>query len=90
MQEARDAIEVQMQSLKLVTQCCSVASRVLQNGGAPLDLGKFKEMVWQTMKKTKAGKLPSAIQKTYKPNVNIISTTYASKPTKFTNCILVK
>ncbi|XP_076818587.1 uncharacterized protein LOC143464600 isoform X2 [Clavelina lepadiformis] len=76
--EARDAIEVQMQSLKLVTQCCSVASRVLQNGGAPLDLGKFKEMVWQTMKKTKAGKLPSAIQKTYKPNV-----IYKSNDTKF-------
>ena len=61
---------MQMQSLLLVTQCCSVANKILKGGGAPVDMDSFKAMVRQTMAKTKAGKLPNALQRAYKPRVS--------------------
>ena len=61
---------MQMQSLKLVTECCSVAGKILKGGGAPMDMNTFKKMVRETMSKTKAGKLPSVIQKAYRPKVS--------------------
>ncbi|XP_078492960.1 uncharacterized protein LOC144748577 [Ciona intestinalis] len=67
--EAKEMIKVQMQSLKLVTQCCSVGSRILQGGGAPLDLQNFKQMVRKTMKSTKAGHLPAAIHTPYRTTI---------------------
>ena len=48
-----------------------MAGRILKGGGAPMDMNNFKKMVRQTMGKSKAGKIPNAIQKAYKPRVSI-------------------
>lgn len=57
---------MQMQSFRLVTECCTVAGKILRGGGAPMDMDNFKMMVKQSMAKLNSGKLPSAIKKTYK------------------------
>lgn len=62
---------MQSQSLELVQQCCTVATRILENGGAPLDLKNFKKMVWETMKKSEKGKLPKEVLTHYKCSVSI-------------------
>jgi len=85
LQKAKEAIEMQRQSLTLVTQCCSVASRILQNGGAPLDLDSFKKMIRETMDKTKAGKLPSVIHKTYNCHVSIGCNRHVDGPKHLSN-----
>lgn len=60
-----------MLNLELLTRCCEVASRILQRGGAPLDMENFKRMLQNSKKCTKEGILPLEMKHRYKCNVSL-------------------
>nr|XP_039265239.1 uncharacterized protein LOC120340907 isoform X1 [Styela clava] len=69
--QAKENIQKQNNNIKMLTRCCDVATKMLQEGNSAMDMIGFKHILQKSINNTKEYALPPEIKRKYKTNITL-------------------